>query len=242
MPLEIAAFNIASAIIAVQAGADRIEFCTNASLGGTTPSISDFKALKQTLRSMPGMASTTPIYIMIRSRGGDFVYSTEEVERMEREMGEFMALTVEEGRVDGFVFGLLKDDGKVDSGNCERLLELARKGSRSCTFHRAFDEILPEKRVEALEEIMGLGFGAVLTSGGATNAVGGKDVLGELVRRVRGRGFEIIVGGGVRSGNVEGLREGVGARWWHSSADVKGEGETDGKEVRRLVEIVGSRS
>lgn len=238
MPLEIAAFNIQSAITAAQAGADRIEFCANAEEGGTTPSLSSFKALKKLLREVSGSVNLIPIYVMIRPRGGDFVYSREEIGVMEREMRGFLELTVEEGRVDGFVFGLLTEEGDVDVEGCRGLISLA---GRSCTFHRAFDSVPASVRFNAVEEILALGFTGVLTSGGASDAVGGGEVLKELVRRVKGRGCEVIVGGGVRSSSLGTLREEVGAKWWHSSADVEGKGEADGEEVRRLVEMVGSR-
>ncbi|KAE9981249.1 hypothetical protein EG328_011799 [Venturia inaequalis] len=241
MPLEIAAFNIESALTAAIAGADRIEFCANAHLGGTTPSLSDFKLLKQSLRRLGGAAGLIPVYVMIRPRGGGFVYTKDEVGRMEEEMRGFMGLGVEVGRPDGFVFGILGREGGIDGEGCGALLALAGTGGRCCTFHRAFDDVPVGKRGEAVEEILGLGFKGILTSGGAADAGGGREVLKELVGRVRGRGCEIIVGGGVRSGNLEGLREGVGARWWHSSADVEGRGEADGQEVKRLVEMVGSR-
>jgi copper homeostasis protein len=84
---------------------------------------------------------------------------------------------------------------------------------------------------------VGLGFRGILTSGGASNAVEGKDVLKDLVKRVEGRGCEIIVGGDVRSGNLENLRRETGARWFHSSADL-GTGKADEVEVKNMVALV----
>ncbi|QDS75238.1 hypothetical protein FKW77_000443 [Venturia effusa] len=236
MPLEIACFNVESAITAAKAGADRIELCANGRLGGTTPSTADFATLRNLLRTLPGTAALVPIHVMIRPRGGNFVYSPGEIANMESSIEEFMGL--DDGGPDGFVFGLLNEDGEVDGEGCIRLLD--RKGGRACTFHRAFDSIPAGKRGEAVEEILGLGFQGILTSGGANDAVGGKEVLAQLVRKVRGRGCMIIVGGGVRSRNLESLKEGIGAKWWHSSADVRGVGDANEEEVMRLVEMVES--
>lgn len=233
--MEIAAFSVESAIIAANAGAGRIELCANGYLGGTTPSITDFTILRKTLREK-GIG--IPINVMIRPRGGDFVFSKEEVEVMVGEIEEFMGLRLGNGEgPDGFVFGLLTERGSVDIEGCKRLLALA--GGRGCTFHRAFDSILSSNREKAVQDILDLGFKAILTSGSASDAVGGKEVLADLVKRVEGSGCEIIVGGGVRSSNLEGLKGVVGARWWHSSADVKGEGAADEDEVERLVMMTG---
>lgn len=233
MPLEIACFNVPSAITAANVSADRIELCANGHLGGTTPSLSSFKAFKESRSTLPAAARSIPVNVMIRPRGGNFVCTREEIETMESSISEFLGV---EGGPDGFVFGLLTPTGEVDVEGCRRLVLLAN--GRPCTFHRAFDAIPVSKRFDAVEVILDLGFKAILTSGGAPDAVSGKEVLKELVGRVEGRGCEIIVGGGVRSTNLEGLRRGVGARWWHSSADVRGEGSADGEEVRKLVAMV----
>jgi copper homeostasis protein len=228
MPLEIACFSIASALVAANAGADRIELCANASVGGTTPPLSEFQTLKTALKTGSGV----PVNVMIRPRGGDFVYSDDEFTSMEKEILEFGRLG--DGGPDGFVFGVLEGQGAVDVARCRRLVLLA--AGRQCTFHRAFDEVPVSGRGKALEDIIGLGFGAILTSGGASDAVGGKAVLEGLVRMVEGRGCEIIVGGGVRAGNIGELKEVVKARWYHSSADIRG-GGADEEEVRKMVEM-----
>ncbi|KAH6694976.1 putative copper homeostasis protein [Leptodontidium sp. MPI-SDFR-AT-0119] len=219
MPLlEIACFNPESALLAQAHGASRVELCAEQVLGGVTPLLSDFISVKSKL--------SIPINVMIRPRGGGFVYSAAERERMKREIEMF-------GRegVDGFVFGVLTAEGKVDGDACRELL--GRTAGRKCTFHRAFDEIPEEEMEDALEELIELGFTSVLTSGGRKNAIEGKEVLARLVRRARGR-IEIIVGGGVRSGNLDVLIESTRAEAFHSSA-VVGEGDVaSGEEVERL--------
>lgn len=235
MPLEIAAFNVASALTAATSGADRIELCVNGHLGGTTPQLSDFKSLKRILKEK-GIA--IPIHVMIRPRGGDFVYSDDEIVEMEEALMEFMGLGEEDGP-DGFVFGFLTKGGEIDVEICRRFIGLTK--GRGCTFHRAFDEIEAGEREKAVGGIMDLGFKGILTSGGASDAVGGKEVLKDMVKRVEGSGCEIIVGGGVRALNLKELKKVVKAKWYHSSADVKGQG-ADEEEVKKMVSMTGMGS
>jgi copper homeostasis protein len=117
----------------------------------------------------------------------------------------------------------------VDVGRCRRMLGLAR--GKPCTFHKAFDEIEKDEMRAELEVLIELGFISVLTSGGNETAVGGKDVLARLVEAAKRR-IDVIVAGKVRSGNIWELREGTGAKWFHSAAM---EGRSfDPKEVGAL--------
>jgi copper homeostasis protein len=132
----------------------------------------------------------------------------------------------------------LTDDHKIDlTLNAWLVSEAAGK---PCTFHRAFDELEGEAdEIELqLEVLIKCGFKAVLTSGGAPNAVEGRQRLARLVERANGR-IDVIVGGGVRSDNVEVLRE-TGASWFHSSAIVDGGEVASGQEVRALKEKLDS--
>ncbi|KFY87702.1 hypothetical protein V500_06827 [Pseudogymnoascus sp. VKM F-4518 (FW-2643)] len=113
--LEIACFNAPSAMTAAGAGADRIELCADRSVGGTTPALSDLKTLRPQVK--------IPVMVMIRPRGGDFVYSDEEFIQMKEDIERFRGLA------DGFVFGILKEEGGVVTVDGERnseLVELAR--------------------------------------------------------------------------------------------------------------------
>jgi copper homeostasis protein len=199
MPLEIACFNVESALIAAKAGADRIELCAGASVGGTTPSLRDLQTVKANV--------TIPVNVMIRPRGGNFVYSDEELDQMKVEIKQFTALA------DGFVFGVLNTNNKVDMKGNREFVQLA--GGKPCTFHRAFDEITD--LAAAAEDVVQCGFAAILTSGGHPNAVAGASAVAEVVESTQGR-LDIITGGGVRSGNVEKLRTITNGRWFHSSA------------------------
>lgn len=212
--IEIACFNLDSALIAQKAEADRVELCADISAGGTTPTIEIIKQAREHL--------TIDLYVMIRPRGGDFIYSMHELMYMYLDILEFKDIGV-----DGFVFGILTNDGKIDIEVNEALVELAKPFP--CTFHRAFDEVLDYE--QALEDVISCGFSTILTSGTFPNVIGGKEVLKQLVIQANNR-IEIMPGGGLRSINISALNEMVNANWYHSSAI------TDGSEIASLEEIV----
>ncbi|OBT74263.1 hypothetical protein VF21_07366 [Pseudogymnoascus sp. 05NY08] len=220
--LEIACFNAPSAIVAASAGADRIELCANRSVGGTTPLLSDLASIK--------LQIDIPVMVMIRPRGGDFIYSSEEFLQMKEDIERFRGLA------DGFVFGILKEEEEggvvVDGERNEELVELA--GGLPCTFHRAVDVTSDYKT--AIREVAACGFTTVLTSGGIQgDVVGGYGNLpdfgeGELV---------IMPGGGVRREVLEVLVRETRCRWFHSSGIVA-EGEVvSGEEVRGMKGVLG---
>jgi copper homeostasis protein len=225
--LEIACFTTKSALTASLSGASRIELCANQQLGGITPLLAVFQDLKSTL------SKPIPVYIMIRPHGRHFHYSGPEFLQMEQDIETFR-----ENGADGFVFGVLTEDRKVDAERNSRLVKAAQ--GMPCTFHRAFDEI-SEEMEEQLEVVIECGFKAVLTSGGKENAVLGKEALKRMVDVAKGR-IDVVLGGGVRSGNVSMLRRETGAKIFHSSAIVgtAGEDVADGEEVRLLREFIDS--
>ena len=212
--IEIACFNLESALIAQKAGADRVELCANMSVGGTTPTIEIIQQAREHL--------TIDLYVMIRPRGGDFVYSMHEIMYMYLDILEFKDIGV-----DGFVFGILTNDGKIDIEVNKALVDLAKPFP--CTFHRAFDEVLDYEN--ALEDVISCGFSTILTSGTFSNVMEGKEVLKQLVIQANNR-IEIMPGGGLRSINISALNEMVDANWYHSSAI------TDGSEIASPEEIV----
>jgi len=204
MPLlEIAAASIASAVAAQEGGADRVELCANLREGGTTPSYGTLTEVRKRLR--------IPIHVLIRPRGGDFLYDEAEVAVMLSDI----AACLQTG-VDGVVIGALDADGDVDLALCRRLVAAA--GPLDVTFHRAFDAA--RDRTQALEAIVSLGCRRVLTSGGAASAPLGADALAQLVRQSGGR-VAIMAGGGVTPENVRDLvtRSGVGE--CHASAGAE---------------------
>ncbi|KAF1986441.1 hypothetical protein K402DRAFT_377649 [Aulographum hederae CBS 113979] len=233
MPLEIACFTPTSAITAITAitaGADRIELCASYHLGGVTPPLSWLEQIKSHFANCT--SEIIPINVMLRPRCGDFFYTSSEFDQMRDALTSFA-----DAGADGFVFGILTENGDIDAERNTKLVQLASVRGKSCTFHRAFDGIDDGRKIEALNTLVECGFEAVLTSGtaGAEGAIGGVEVLGRLVEAAEGR-IEVVVGGGVRSGNLGGLR-GTGARWFHSAAMGEGE-EVDEVEVGRLRELV----
>ena len=200
--LEIACFDLESALIAHQAGAHRIEMCDNLSEGGTTPSWETMLEAKERI--------STELFVMIRPRGGDFCYSDEEFEQMKNDIVAFKRLGVQ-----GFVFGILLPDNSIDKERNKDLLEFAYPFP--CTFHRAFDRT--NEPLASLETLIELGFSTLLSSGAAANAVEGIDILRSMVQQAEGR-ICIMPGGGVRSSNIAQLHAACGASFYHSSAIV----------------------
>lgn len=216
--IEIACFNPQSAIIAFENGADRIELCDGLSEGGTTP---DFKTTKELREKI-----NIPIFVMIRPRGGNFTYSENEFEQMKSDLDELKSLNV-----DGFVFGILDENDEVNIEQNKILVDLAQP--LPCTFHRAFDRA---KDLEgSLEKVIQCGFKTILTSGQKPNVSEGKESLKRLVELSNGR-IEILIGGGLRSTNIQDIREFTKAGYFHSSAI------TDGGQFANADEVVALKS
>lgn len=214
--IEIACFNSQSAMTAFENGADRIELCDGLSQGGTTP---DFEIVKQ-LRNKIDI----PIFVMIRPRGGDFTYSDTEFEQMKSEIIMMKSL-----QVHGLVFGILDENDEVDIERNKALVQLAKP--YPCTFHRAFDRA---KDLEnSLEQVIGCGFKTILTSGQKPNVSEGKENLKTLVELSNGR-IEILIGGGLRSTNIQEIRDFTGAGYFHSSAIIDGGTFANADEVIAL--------
>ncbi|MDO4789537.1 MAG: copper homeostasis protein CutC [Porphyromonas sp.] len=199
MILEICANSVASCIAAQEGGAQRIELCAGIPEGGTTPSYGMVKKARE--------AVSIGLYIIIRPRGGDFLYSPTEVEEMIEDIKIFKTLGV-----DGFVFGALTPDGEVDKEICKRLIEAAE--GFPTTFHRAFDMAKDPK--QALEDIIELGFERILTSGCMPNALEGVSNIAMLVREAQDR-IAIMAGCGVNASNVHEIVQMTGVKEVHGS-------------------------
>ena len=212
--LEIACFNLESALIAQENGADRIELCSRIKVGGTTPTVVIIENAKQNV--------SVDLYVMIRPRGGNFVYSDEEFQLMKQDI-----LKIKTIGVTGFVFGILTNNNTIDIEKNKELIDLAEP--IPCTFHRAFDAV--ENYNKALENVIECGFSTVLTSGTFSNVMEGKNVLRELVIQAKDR-ITIMPGGGLRSTNISELDELVNANFYHSSAII------DGSEIANSEEII----
>ena len=180
-------------------GARRIELCEQLEIGGVTPS----EALMREVLS----STRLPVNVLVRPRGGDFVYTEAEIQAMLSSIHVCKRLGV-----NGVVIGALTPDGKVDLPLMRRLMAEAK--GLSVTFHRAFDESVDP--FAALEDIISLGCHRLLTSGHAPDAYAGREMLGRLVQAARGR-IVILAGCGVRPGNIDAIADASGASEYHSS-------------------------
>lgn len=214
--LEIACFNFESALIAQENGADRIELCENMQFGGTTPNYILGAKVREKL--------SIKMHVIIRPRGGDFIYTEEELTEMKRDIKQFKKLGV-----DGFVFGILEEDGRVNKDRNKELVALATP--LSCTFHRAFDVVTDVE--QALEDVIDCGFNAILTSGQGANVLEGISVL-EKIQKLAADRIVIMPGGGLRSSNIQLLQEKLKPTFYHSSA-ITTTGETaDPLEIKKI--------
>jgi copper homeostasis protein len=218
--LEIACFDFQSALNAEKGNADRIELCDDAKSGGITPKL---EIVKLVLSSV-----FIPVYIMIRPRGGDFIYSDEEFNQMKKDIIDFK----NEG-AKGFVFGILSKNNTVDKDRCKELVNVV--SPLPCTFHRAFDEAANVE--QALEDIIKCGFKTILTSGQMPKAVDGIDTLGKLIQQANNR-ITIMPGGGVRSENLSFLKNKLSTDWFHSSAITDNSEIANSEEVSKMKKIL----
>ena len=197
--IEIATSDFLTTRSAVEGGADRIELCANLGEGGTTPS---YGLIRQCRDSF-----TTAIYVIIRPRGGDFLYSHEEFQIMLRDI----KLCKELG-CDGVVVGLLNKDGSIDNTRTSRLVNAAYP--MGVTFHRAFDRC--RNPLEAMEQIIETGCERILTSGQQPLATDALEMITALNRQANDR-ITIMPGSGVRKENIRFIAEQTGCSEFHSS-------------------------
>ncbi len=199
--LEICVDSPDDLAIAISANVDRIELCSALDLGGLTPTPGLIALAKN---------SAVPIYAMIRPRGGNFIYTEAELCSMELDIAAMRAAGFA-----GVVFGAAKNDQTLDIVVLKRLC-VAAKGMRM-TLHRVVDEMSSPR--DAVDTAIDLGFDRILTSGGASTAVEGKNEISAMIELAAGK-IDILAGSGVSFENISVLRA-VGVSSFHASCRVK---------------------
>lgn len=197
---EICANSTESCIAAQAGGAHRVELCAGIPEGGTTPSIGEIRTARRLI--------DIKLHVIIRPRGGDFLYSPTEKETM---IADIQA--AREAGADGLVFGCLTPDGDIDLPMMKDLMKAA--GDCPVTFHRAFDRCRDPFR--ALEEIIDLGATRILTSGQQPTAPQGAGLIRQLIEKAAGR-IILLAGCGVNENNIRQLALESGATEFHFSA------------------------
>jgi copper homeostasis protein len=195
--LEICVDNIVSAIIAQESGADRIELCGNLPEGGTTPGLGTIRSVREKV--------AIGLHVIIRPRGGDFLYSKAEYDIMKRDI----EICGENG-VNGIVLGILLPDGNIDIERTARLIEFSRP--MSATFHRAFD--LTDDPMKNLEGVISTKADRLLTSGQRNKAEEGLDLLNKLVETSENR-IIIMPGSGINDSNIRLIANSTNATEFH---------------------------
>ncbi|WP_245331155.1 copper homeostasis protein CutC [Mesorhizobium sophorae] len=198
--IEICVEGIDGLLAAQAAGADRVELCASLIEGGITPSLGTVRAALD--------QATVPFHVMVRPRGGDFLYSETEYASMLADVAALRDLGVP-----GVVFGCLNADGTIDEARMSELTQAA--GSLNVTCHRAFD--MTRDPTEALEALIRSKVGRVLTSGQRDTAVEGMSLLADLVRQAGAR-IVILGCGGLDLGNIAEVRRRTGLSEMHFAA------------------------
>lgn len=186
MTLEFCIASYEEALAAAKYGAQRVELCAALELGGLTPSAGLLAACCQ----IDGIE----VHAMIRPRAGGFVYSDAELGIMQEDIRAAAHLGA-----DGVVFGVLTPEGTVDMDRNAALIHFANGHGLDSTFHRAFDRCADP--LQAVEDLVGLGFKRILSSGQAPKAIDGVDVLHACAGKAGGR-IELMAGSGVNAANA----------------------------------------
>lgn len=227
--IEAAIETVEDAVAATEGGADRLELCAALDLGGLTPTLGQVEAVRA--------VTTLPMVVMLRPRGGHFVYSTAELDIIAKDFKHLSGT-----KPIGYVVGILNPDGTIHEDALRDVI--ARAAGTPIVFHRAFDRT--PHHLKALDTLIELGVTRVLTSGGATTALEGSPRLAKLVEHAAGR-IQILPCGRVRAVDAANIIQITGAKQLHGSFAVpsvederaglrgyQGRTETSADEVRAV--------
>ena len=233
--VEVCVDSVSSALAAERGGAARVELCSGLIEGGITPSAG--------LIEMTRAAISGALHVMIRPRGGDFCYDSDEFEIMRRDL----ALAKRLG-ANGVVFGILDVEGNVDVARTRQLVDLARP--LAVTFHRAFD--MTANLFRALDDVCAAGADRLLTSGGEPTSIAGQETIRHLVNQAQSR-IIVMPGSGIKPENARSLVDHTGVTEIHvglrsalpslmrhrnlrvSMGSVGSTGSVEGREYQRFV-------
>lgn len=216
--LECATDSVESALAAAKGGADRLELCANLIIGGTTPTLALFDEVRS--------HSDIPLYILIRPRFGDFLYSDYEANVICREIEMFRKAGAE-----GVVIGSLNKDGFLNMEHMKRFMDCAK--DMSVTLHRAFD--MSADPIVTLEQAKELGVNTILTSGQAPSSLEGIDLYEKLIEKA-GDEISILAGGGIKASTIKTLLKKTSLTSFHMSGKIVVE---SGMEFRNPVVSMG---
>lgn len=204
--LEICVDSYASAMAAIRGGADRLELCSALAVGGLTPSAALLRQIRQ--------ASSIPVRCLMRPRGGDFLYTNEEIAQMAMEMEALRA-----AGADGFVIGCLTPEGNLDAQAMRPLLEAAQ--GLGLTLHRCID--VSRDPLQTYRDAAALGIDTILTSGAAPNCKAGFQTIAQLLTlRDETNGPEVLIGAGVNANVIDYFRARLpAARAFHMSGKTE---------------------
>lgn len=191
---------------ALQAGVERIELCDNLAVGGTTPS---YGVIEEAAKYVA--ESKTTLAVMIRPRGGNFVYNSHELKIIETD-----TLKAVEAGAQNIVFGALTPDNEIDTDALE-IVSIAAQGL-PITFHMAFDEVTDQEK--AIDQLVEFGVDKILTHGGPLDQPLNTDKLKSLIDYAKGK-INIIIGGGVNAENFENLAQLTGTNYVHGTKIIK---------------------
>lgn len=200
MIIELCAGSLKDARLAEKYGIKRIELNSALELGGLSPYITLVEQIKS--------ECNLKIIAMLRLRGGSFVYDKDELNIMLK-----MAKNLLSAGADGLAFGALKNDNKIDTYACRRVLEIIKKHDAEFVFHRAFDTL---DSIDYVEHLIKIGADRLLTSGLFPSAWEGRDNI-KAMQELYGKDIEILAGCGVDTNNVLKIAEYTGVKQLHGS-------------------------
>ena len=200
--LECATDSVESALAAEAGGADRLELCANLIIGGTTPTLALFEEVRS--------RSNIPLFILIRPRFGDFLYTDYEANVICREIEMFQKAGAE-----CVVIGSLNKDGSLNAEHMKRFIDSAK--DMSVTLHRAFD--MCADPFETLKQAKELGVNTILTSGQAPSSLEGIDLYEKLIEKANGE-ISILAGGGIKASTIEKLLKQTSLTAFHMSGKI----------------------